>query len=271
LSNEAAAKWRALVDGLSRHERVAVAFSGGVDSALLLAAAIEAVGADNVVALIGASATYPEREQVEAMTLARDLGVEARIVATDEMADPTFVGNPPDRCYHCKKHLFGELGRLAAAAGAVLVEGSNVDDRGDYRPGRRALAEHGVNSPLEAAGLTKQEIRELARRRNLPVWDKPALACLASRVPYGERLTRERLARIDAAEQELRALGFGQVRVRDHGEVARIEVEPDEIVRLGSPGVRERVVAALRAQGYAYVSVDLRGYRTGAMNETLNG
>jgi len=264
-------KYQELVRRLRDGGGALVAFSGGVDSTLLLAAAREALG-ERAVAAIGRSPSYPEREHEAASALAASLGVTVRVVQTTEMEDPGYRKNAPDRCFVCKSTLFSALRELAAREGLELVlEGSNADDRSDYRPGLKAARELGVRAPLAEVGLTKAEIRELARTRNLPVWNKPSLACLSSRVPYGSEITLERLRRIDRAEQAVRALGVGQVRVRDHGDVARIEVDPADLASLVAPGAREDLVAALKEAGYRYVSLDLEGYRTGAMNEALAG
>jgi len=246
-----------------------VAFSGGVDSSLLLAAAHEALG-ERAVAAIGRSETYPAREREAASALAARIGARVRELETTELEDPAYVENPPDRCYVCKTALFTALRRLAQEEGLeAVVEGSNADDRSDHRPGMRAARELGVRAPLAEVGMTKVEIRQLARARGLPVWNKPSLACLASRIPYGSPITAPRLARIDRAEQAVRALGFEQVRVRDHGDVARVEVDPGELS--SALEAREQLVAGVRGAGFRYVALDLEGYRTGAMNEVLEG
>jgi uncharacterized protein len=261
---------RALVVGALRGAGSAlVAFSGGTDSSLLLALAKEAVG-EKLLAVTARSALTPRRERAEATLLAGNLGVRHRYLDIDPLADAELRANTPERCYLCKRMLLMALQEMARAEGlAVVVDGSNVDDDGDYRPGRRAVAELGVCSPFVDAGLTKHEIRRLSREMGLPTWDKPAMACLASRVPYGDPLDAERLARIDEAEEFLRASGFRQVRVRDHGSVVRLEVPPDDLPALIEPAMRARVTGALRAMGFAYVALDLEGYRTGALNRTL--
>lgn len=264
------AKYEDLLTRIRATDGALVAFSGGVDSSFLTAAAREALG-DRVLAVTGRSPSVPLRELAAAAEFAAQLGVRHRFVDTTEFADPTFAANPPDRCYHCKSILFRALQGIAEAEGlAVVLEGSNTDDLGDYRPGSRATKELGVRAPMVEAGLAKEEIRALSREMGLPTWSKPAMACLASRVPYGEDLTPERMRRIDRAEEALFDRGFVQVRVRDHGEVARIEVLPAEIPRLAEPAVRADLVAAIKDAGYLYVALDLEGYRTGAMNEGLS-
>jgi uncharacterized protein len=218
----------------------------------------------------GRSPSVPADELEGARALAERIGVRHRVVDTAEFEDPQFAVNPPDRCYHCKSTLFSTLWTVARSEGIRrVIEGSNLDDRGDYRPGSVACQELEVRSPLAEVELTKDEIRALSREANLPTWSKPAMACLASRVPYGEELTPERMARIEAAEKAVRGLGFEQLRVRDHGTLARIELPPDQIPRLADAAIREAAVTALKTAGYTYVSLDLTGYRTGAMNETL--
>jgi len=246
---------------------VLVAYSGGVDSAFLAASAARVLG-DRALMVTGDSRTFPPRQRREAEELARSRGWRHLVVPTFELSLPAFSANPPDRCYHCKRELLGLLRRIAEAEGlAQLADGTNADDLADHRPGERACGEMGVRSPLREAGLTKAEIRELSRGLGLPTWDKPALACLASRIPYGLAITPGKLDQVDAAEEFLRSLGFRQCRVRHHGDVARIEVEEGEVPRLVEN--RGRVAEGLRALGFAFVSCDLEGYRTGSLNRTV--
>ncbi len=247
---------------------VVVGFSGGVDSSLLYAMAVDVLG-DRALGVTARSETYPERERREAAALAARLGGRHREIVSEELDLPAFAENPPDRCYHCKRELFGKLAQVAREEGLGWVaDGTNLDDRGDHRPGRRAAQELGVRSPLEEAEFTKADVRELSRRLGLPTWDKPALACLSSRFPYGTPITRDRVARVGRAEDALRGLGLKVLRLRHHGDVARLEVGPDEFPRVVGE-LRDRVVAIVKAAGYAYAAVDLQGYRTGALNEVL--
>ena len=260
-------KYTQLLDSLRGMGRVAVAYSAGVDSTFLLAAAHEALG-ENALALTAVTAAIPQREVKEAVDFCAQLGVRHRLVEVDALAVPAFRENAPDRCYHCKKYIFSALWDAARAEGCErLAEGSNLDDDLDYRPGHRAILELGVESPLHAAALTKAEIRALSKRMGLLTATKPSFACLASRVPYGEEITAEKLRRIDEAEQLLLQRGFSQFRVRSHGDLARIEVLPAEQEKLFA--LRAEIHEALKALGFAYVAMDLRGFRSGSMNETL--
>jgi len=249
--------------------KVLVAFSGGVDSTFLLKTASRELGKD-VLAVIARSETYPEREVRAAAKLARELGVRHILIKTGEIDNPSFAENSPLRCYHCKQELFSRLKEMASARSIPYVlDGSNYDDRGDYRPGSKAGRELGVRSPLREAGLTKAEIRSLSKKMGLPTWDKPSLACLASRFPYYTAIERRALLRVGRAEDVVRELGFTQVRVRHHGEIARIEVRPEEFSRLMTGNARAGLTAGLKKLGYAYITLDLEGYRTGSLNEPL--
>ncbi|MEI6564674.1 MAG: ATP-dependent sacrificial sulfur transferase LarE [bacterium] len=248
---------------------VAVAFSGGVDSTFLAAVAVQMLG-NRAVAVTALSSTYPEWEQKEAAELARHLGIRQIEISTHELDDPCFSANPPDRCYYCKKELVHYVRAVAEREGlGVIVDGTTMDDLGDIRPGRRAMAEGHVRSPLLEAELTKAEVRALSRQMGLPTADKPSLACLASRVPYGTAITEEKLKAIDQVEGVLWKMGFRQLRVRHHGEIARIEVNPDELSRLCDHAVRATVIKTAKDAGFLYVTADLQGYRTGSMNEGL--
>lgn len=258
------ARLKTLLMGL---ESAVVAFSGGVDSTFLLRTAVEVLG-ERVLAVTAVSETYLPGELEEARAMAVLLGVPHRVIHTAELENPAFVANPPDRCYHCKKELFSHLWHLARREGyRWVLDGSNCDDLQDYRPGRRAGQELGVRSPLCEAGLGKEDIRLLSRRMGLPTWDKPALACLSSRIPYGQPLTRERLSQVAEAERYLLAAGFRQVRVRHHGDIARVEVNEDHFDR--AVALRREIVARLRDLGFTYVTLDLQGYRPGSLNESL--
>ena len=262
-------KETALRERLAGAGSVLVAYSGGVDSAYLAYAAWRALG-ERALAVTAVSPSYPRSHHEMAERVAAEVGFRHRFVQTDEMANPDYTSNPTNRCYHCKTELFDVLGRLREDLGFDAVAyGINTDDTGDFRPGHRAADEHAVLSPLLESGLSKLEVRELSRRARLPTADLPASACLSSRIPYGMEVTAEKLRQIDRAEDALRALGFRQVRVRHHGDVARIELAPDELSRAFDPERRARMSRDLRDLGFRYVSLDLDGYRTGALNEGL--
>lgn len=251
-------------------DRIAVAYSGGVDSTFLLSVAKEVLGRDRVLAVTASSDIHSTAEISDAKKFTRMIGVRHLVFDPGSMKNRSFLANPPDRCYICKKSVFIAVRKLAAENGMKSVaDGTNADDASDYRPGRRALKELGIVSPLAEAGLTKREIRSLSRKRGLPTWNRPALACLATRVPYGDRITSGALKRIDTAETALRAMGFIQVRVRDHGEMARIEIAPAEMNRVLKPGLFPKIVKRFKAAGYRTVALDLEGYRTGSLNEAL--
>lgn len=248
---------------------VVVAFSGGVDSTFLLKAAHEVLG-DKAIAVTAQSCSFPKRELTEAKTFCEKEGIRHIICESEELEIDGFSKNPPNRCYLCKHELFEKMKQLAADNGiAYVAEGSNMDDNGDYRPGLQAIAELDIKSPLRKAELTKEEIRELSKDMDLPTWDKPSFACLASRFVYGESITKEKLAMVEKAEQLLLDYGFRQVRVRIHGKLARIEVLPEQFDKLMEEKVRADVVAKLKEYGFLYVTMDLAGYQMGSMNDAL--
>ncbi|MEJ2131820.1 MAG: ATP-dependent sacrificial sulfur transferase LarE [Gammaproteobacteria bacterium] len=250
---------------------VVVCFSGGVDSSYLLAQAIDVLG-ERALALTAVSPSLATDEGEDAKRLAERLGARHILVETFEVDDPRYAANPTNRCYFCKSEVYGKAVEEATRLGiAHVLDGFNVDDRDDVRPGRKAARELGVRSPLDELGFDKTDIREAARRIDLPVWDKPALACLSSRFPYGTQITPERLSQVGRCERVLRGLGFKIYRVRYHGELARIEVGQDEIVRLLDDAVRETVLREFRAVGFLYIAIDLQGYRMGSLNEAVIG
>jgi len=261
-------KERALERNLASLRSVVVAYSGGVDSAYLACIAHRALP-DSAWAITADSPSYPQRHRAIAIEVARQFGLHHEIIDTSELQNPDYRANPANRCYFCKHELYTHLTRIAADRGAVVVDGNNADDRGDYRPGRQAAREFGVRSPLDDVGLTKDEIRELSRRAGLPIWDEPASACLASRIPYHHEVTDEKLKTIERAEQALRRLGFRVCRVRHHDELARVEIGRDELARALDPEMSAAIVRALKAIGYRDVTLDQRGYRTGSLNEGL--
>jgi uncharacterized protein len=246
--------------------RVVVAYSGGTDSALVAAVAVRTLG-DRALAVTAVSPSLPPGEAEQAAEVAAGLGIRHRTVRTREAERPEYLANGTDRCYHCKTELYEVLAVVAAeAGGAQVVSGANADDLGDFRPGLRAAAEHGVRHPLVEVGMTKPEVREAARELGIPTWDKPASACLSSRIAFGVTISVEMLSKVGRAERVLKDLGFAQCRVRVHGELARVEVELADLPRLAEPGVRDLVVDSLHELGYRYVTLDLEGFRSGSMN-----
>ncbi len=264
--NDKLDKLRTILSGM---DTALIAFSGGVDSTFLLKVAHEVLG-NRLTAVTAESPVHPASELMDAKRLATQMGVKYRIIRTREMAKEDFLENPPHRCYICKKTIFSALLQIAITENIdYVIDGSNADDLDDYRPGLQALEELKVRSPLQEAGLKKEEIRQLSQRMNLPTWNKPALACLASRIPYGSRITKEKLIRIDKAESWLREQGFPNVRVRDHEGLARIEVAPGRMALLLKTASLQPVVETIKSFGFTYVSMDLQGYRTGSLNEGI--
>src|SRR3954453_14082449 len=262
------AKERALCDTLASLDSVVVAYSGGVDSAYLAYIAHRALG-ERPVPVTADRPSSPGRHRALAIRIAADFGLRHEIIHTSDLERPEYRANPSNRCYYCKHELYTHLSRIARTRGAVVVDGNNADDRGDYRPGRQAAREFGVRSPLDEVNLTKDEIRELSKRAGLPTWDEPASACLSSRIPYHSEVTGEKLRTIERAEQALRALGFRVCRVRHHDDLARIELGRAELQRALEPEMSATLVRELKAIGYRYVTIDLQGYRTGSLNEGL--
>lgn len=270
VSKEVQAKYKRLKGIIKEMGSVLVAFSGGVDSSFLLKTAHEVLR-DEVFAVIASSETYPEKEKEEAIKIAQCLNVRYKIIRTLELENPDFVNNSPQRCYFCKRVLFSRLKEIAEDEGiSCVIDGANLEDTGDYRPGSIAAEELGIRSPLKEARFIKSEIRKLSKQLGLPTWNKPSMACLASRFPYYMRIDMKSLKRVSQAEDFLRALGFSQIRVRHHGQIARIEIEPKEFPEIMEKGVREKIVKTLKKLGYTYITVDLAGYRTGSMNEPLS-
>ncbi|KPU45899.1 NH(3)-dependent NAD(+) synthetase [Oxobacter pfennigii] len=249
---------------------VVLGFSGGVDSTFLLRVASDVLG-DKVMAITASSAAFPQREMNEAIMFAGNNKIKHKVIVSEELDIDGFSQNPIDRCYHCKKELFTKISQTAKEEGfKYIIDGANVDDKGDYRPGMDAARELGVRSPLLEAGLNKADIRALSKDMDLPTWDKPSFACLSSRIPYGQEITREKLGMIDIAEQYLLDKGFRQVRVRHHGEIARIEVAPNEREKFFSLNLMDETASKFKEIGFNYVTLDIKGYRTGSMNEALN-
>lgn len=264
------AKYERLKMLLSRMPAALVAYSGGVDSTFLLRVASEVLK-NKILAVIASSPTYPQREIRQALALAKKMGVKVRIVKTKEMANPHFLANPPDRCYYCKKELFSMLHEIARQENLpYILDGTNYDDYKDYRPGSKAAKEWGIVSPLAEVKLGKEEIRRLSRWLGLPTWNKPSMACLASRFPYFVEINPERLKKVAKAEEFLHQVGFRQVRVRHHGdEIARIEVLPEQFPLIINPSIRRRILNQLKSLGYLYITFDLEGYRSGSLNLLL--
>ncbi len=263
-------KFRKLREIITECGSLAVAFSGGVDSGFLLKCAHDVLG-DRVLAVTADSMFIPRAEIQSARDFCQRCGIRQKLISIDVLGTAGVKENPPDRCYHCKRGIFECMLDAAAEEGiSVVAEGSNLDDEGDYRPGMRAIRELSVRSPLKEAGLNKAEIRELSRRMGLDTWDKPSMACLASRVPYGEELSCEKLRRVEQAEELLHGLGIIQCRVRCHGTLARIEVLPEDFKRVMNDEIREKLIGSFKEYGFSYVSMDLEGFRSGSMNETLH-
>ena len=249
---------------------VLVAYSGGVDSTFLAVTAHEVLG-NKALAVFAASPVAPPMEKEEAASLAHNIGLRFKIIDSNEMSNPDFVANPPERCYYCKRELYSELKPIAKAEGLKwIADGTNADDLHDFRPGRKASAEAGIRSPMLEAGLTKTEIRQLSHAKSLPTWDRPASPCLASRIPYGIPVTAETLNKIARGEQYLHNLGIRELRLRHHGDIARIELAPADMAKIITPEIRQDIVTHLKALGYKYVALDLTGYRIGSLNEVLN-
>jgi len=263
-------KFQLLKDNIKKRGSAAIAFSGGVDSTFLVKVAHEVLG-DKLVAVTATSSTYPERELNEAIKYAKDMGVKHLIISSEELDIEGFASNPKNRCYYCKKELFTKIGEVAKENDVKYVfDGSNLDDTGDYRPGMQAAKELEVISPLKEANLTKADIRELSKELGLPTWNKPSFACLSSRFPYGKEITIPKLKMVDEAEQFLLDMGITQVRVRHHGEIARIEVSPEERVKFFGTEVMDKIGEKFKNIGFTYVTLDMLGYRTGSMNEVLS-
>lgn len=263
-------KHRKLQQIVSQHRSVAIAFSGGVDSSLLLKVAVDTLGSNNVLALTAVSPIFPAHEIEQSKHLADQLGVRQRLIPSHEMESENFTDNSPQRCFHCKKSLFLQFLETISGSEMTLLEGSNLDDLDDYRPGRDAINQLHIASPLLEAKLTKQEIRDLSHQLGLLTWDKPSAPCLATRFPYGTTITLEGLEHIEQCEAWLRQQGFSNFRVRNHHQLARIEVSPDDIHRFSDKTLRQRVVEVFKTHHFNYVTIDLQGYRSGSMNETLS-
>ena len=263
-------KYEKLKNLLGEMGKVLVAFSGGVDSSFLLKVAVDVLG-ENVLAVIASSETYPEKERDEAVKLAKRLNVRYEVIQTKELENPDFAHNPPERCYFCKMELFSKLKDIAESEGIPYVlDGSNFEDTSDFRPGAKAAEELGVRSPLKETGLVKEEIRQLSKYVDLPTWNKPSLACLSSRFPYFTEIEPESLKQVAQAEEFLKGLGFNQVRVRHHGQIARVEIEPQEFSKIVEKATKEKIINAFKKFGFIYITLDLAGFRSGSMNEPLD-
>lgn len=270
MHNELQEKYEKLKQYLQARKKVAVAYSGGVDSTFLLKTARDVLD-ENAIAITMKIHSFPRHEYEECIEFCQRENIFQIVLEFDELKIPGFAGNPENRCYLCKKELFSQMKQSAAQHGnAILLEGSNVDDTGDYRPGMQAIKELSVESPLKEAGLSKQDIRDLSKMLGLPTWKKPSFACLSTRFPYGETINEEKLRRVETAENMLFQYGITQARVRCHNDLARIELLPEDFPVIMEEKVRENVVTALKTMGFSYVSLDLQGYRTGSMNESLN-
>jgi uncharacterized protein len=267
-------KFTGLKSNIKKLSKVVVGFSGGVDSTLILKVSIDELGAENVWAVTGDSESLMPEELAHCRELAARLGLNKKNfieIKTNEIEDPNYRKNPEDRCFYCKNELFGNLAEITRKIGANhVLDGSNADDLDDWRPGRKAAKKMNVISPLADAGITKEEIREIARELGLPNWDKPALACLASRIPYGSEITAEKLFQVADAERFIKSLGFSQFRVRHHGDMARLEFLREEMGEVFTDGLVEKISSKLKSLGFTYVTVDLQGYRSGSMNENIN-